>query len=307
MSNPSATTAPVKRGTDEPLLQYWESSASIQNGAQTTMEWKGISLAKMSAKANQYAAAGWDGKLRYEYDVATLTLSRTGSAGNPGGITTPFSDITDKWEVAVEQERPELFENATFLSLVQANDDVGITGYNLRSVQIIAAMRAKTVWKDFYAALQNPLKAANGETDIAGSHLSAGINLLGTAPNLKLFYDDYARGATNFLRGKYALRHTTSAPSTYASNVADFNVEKIYSISQLLSECQSTGLWIMPLPGYLAYKILSYPVPATMPANYTWGALKCRASAVTAARGRIEITTEYIIDGWPIHTYGLKT
>jgi len=98
-----------------------------------------------------------------------------------------------------------------------------------------------------------------------------------------------------------------SAPSDYSANVADFNCERIYSIAQLLTECQNGNLWYLPLPGYLVFKILSFPIPGTMPAGYMWGALKMRSGAVTAARNRIEISTEYIIDAMPIFTYGLAS
>jgi len=36
-----------------------------------------------------------------------------------------------------------------------------------------------------------------------------------------------------------------NAPARWNVNVADFNVEKVYSISQLLSEWQSTSLWVL--------------------------------------------------------------
>jgi len=76
-----------------------------------------------------------------------------------------------------------------------------------------------------------------------------------------------------------------------------------------LSECQNGSLWILPMPAYMAYKISHYPVPddTEMMANYTFGALKMRSNAVLTAKNRIEITSEYIIDAIPNHTYGLAT
>ena len=63
----------------------------------------------------------------------------------------------------------------------------------------------------------------------------------------------------------------------------------------------------LPLPSYLAYKIANYPEPLYTLENRQWGALKTRSNAILAAEGRIEISTEYLIDSWPIHTYGLAT
>jgi len=316
----------IKRGNDDPLQQWWENSWSRTNGGNFSAEFKGINLTKMSALANSYAAAGYDGHLRFEKDVATLTLSAAFNS-IPGGGTNPFTDITDKWEIGVDNEKPELFENSTFLGIVQANDSATVAGTgasNLQSVQIMAAMKESdnnpimissdthdvdvtkknvTKWDSFYSKLRfQYLKNSTGG-DLVPTNLGYGINMTGDHPNLHDFATDYFEGRTNFLRGKYVVRHHTNAPSNYASNIADFNVEKIYTISQLLSECQSTSLWIMPMPGYLAYKILNYPVPVHMRNNYMWGALKTRSNAITAARGRVEINTEYLIDAIAIHTY----
>lgn len=304
----------TKRGTTQPLLQYWETSSSLAQGVNSTMEFKGMDLSAMSAKCAEYVNAGWDGKLRFERDVATLTLTRAVSIlGNSGG-TNPFNTITDRWEVGVDQERPELFENPNFIACVDKRD----TFYFRGSDQVFNVIRSvassgNATWKDFWAAAR-----ATKLTDSTGADLPSGATVAALLLDIHsnwpevwsdftCFVFDYFRGRTNFLRGKYVLKHTTLAPSDYAANVADFNVERIYSIAQLLTEAQSSALWVLPLPGYLAYKILAYPVPATMPPNYMWGALKTRSNAVTAAQGRIEINTEYLIDACPIHTYGLAS
>lgn len=304
--------SPIIVGNDEPIFQFWEQNWKPWAGGETSNTWQGFNITKMSTLAQTYLNAGYGVSLKFEKNIATLVIKQADLGGSPGS---QFKAIIDKWEVAVDQERPELFQNQTFLSIVQANDNAFVTGYNLRSKQIIQAMKSSlasnsvTAWNDFYETIVavgslcgfdgTPITSPNDDT------IADGINLTGTAPNLKLFFDDYQRGATNFVHGKYSLKHTTIAPSNYASNVADFNVEQIYTISALLSECQDRTLWILPLPGYLAYKILNYPVPSAMPPNFEFGALKMRANATVMARGRVEIQTEYLIDAWPIHTYGL--
>lgn len=319
---------PVKRGSDEPLRQWWQSDWSPEQGGVFQTEYKGINPAKMSVLASQLATAGYRFTLRSQFGVATLTAS-IASSNIPGGGVPPGSDITDKWEVAVDSEKPDLTKNEFFLTLVQANDSAtaGATGENKKSVQIIQAMvessknpvliksdgsediTAKNVtpWRSFHSKLKYSKLLNSTGQEIASSTLDSGINVMGAYPNLKNFADDYFDGRTNFLKGKYVLRHHTNAPSNYNLNVADFNVERIYTIAQLLSEVQSTSLWILPLPSYLAFKISNYPVPLAQRANYMWGALKTRSSATTAALGRIEILTEYIIDSCPIHTYGRAT
>lgn len=296
---------PVLKGSSAPQLQYWEVDFSPTQGGKLVYEYKGIDLGQMSALCNQAAIGGYSGKLRFEKSVATLQLETTKLKGRiPGGINSPASDITDKWEISADQEKPELFENSNYLALfTAANATAGARVDN----QVAAAIRnigsATGGWKTL---LTTPVCDDSTGDQLGGGTMQVQDVLTGAYKDgVKLFFNDYIRGRTNFLKGKPLLRHTTSAPSDYGPNQADFNVENIYTIAQLLTECQSTALWYLPLPGYLAYKILSYPVPATMPPNFAWGALKTYSGAVTAARNRVEITTEYIIDAWPKHTYGL--
>lgn len=298
---------PILRGTAAPQLQWWEVMFSNTQGTILKKEYKGIDIGQMSALCNSLSATH-NGSLRFEKNIATLTLETTNPTGNiPGGINSPVSAITDKWEIAVEQEKPELWENKNWIALFETANSL----YSLRVDQQVAhiirqaANSSAPTWKGVWDLLAATNLVTNDGTDYAGPiKLSAIVTAIGPI-YIKYFADDYLRGATNFLHGKYTLRHTTSAPNDYAANVADFNVEKIYTIAQLLTECQNGSLWYLPLPGYLAYKILSYSVPATIPPNYAWGALKTGSGAVTAAANRIEITTEYLIDAWPKHTYGL--
>lgn len=260
----------IIRGTLSPLQQWWEANFDPSNGYVYRAEYQGFDLARMTTLSNYYTALGVAATLRYHAGVATLTL--TDSTGEV---------VIDKWEMELEDERPSIFENLIFLSYVNASANPG---------RVVTMMRN---------ALQNgdPLNSAwdTLSTDQNFVAASAGANLA----KLKQYFDDYNLGVTNFIRGKYRLRHTTNAPSRWQVNIADFNVERGYTIAQLLNEVQNTALWVLPLPGYLAYKITNYYIeslgsPAR--ANYSFGALKLRSNAVTAANNRIEICTDYIID-----------
>lgn len=304
----------IKRGSDEPLLQFWETTATITQGVNSVIEYKGINLAKMSSKAAVFANAGWDSKLRFEHDVATLTLTRA-TATIPGNPTSPFQDVIDKWELALSNEKPELFENETFIQAATSVDVIYGTNVGEQIFQCVrsTASSSNATWADFWAnAKQTTIKDAAGNDVVSSVKLNTAITAIASVSgtyynNLRLFVMDYLRGQTNFLRGERTLRHTLSAPSDYAENIADFNVEKIYTIAQLLSEAQSGTLWNFPLPGYLAYKILNLTVPSYLQENRMWGALKTGSSAVTTARARVEIATEYLIGAAPKHTYGLAT
>ena len=305
---------PILRGSDDPQLQNFEIQFNPNTGSSVTKEFKGISYSKMAGLAQMYGAARWSGTLRSEFGVATLKVS----GSNFSDPNSPVNDITDKWEISVDQEKPDLCENYYFkASLLYAESFVvGATEQIIQCLRATATSDDKT-WDGFWTrATEQNVKTLNGK-DIPYTYNGTDMNLAVVhiidqiyyqqRPDFnvfKLFCIDFLRGADVFFRGKYVLRHTTNAPSDYSANVADYGVEKIYSIAQLLSECQDSNSWILPLPGYLAYKINSYPEPFYLPSNYMWGALKLRSSATTAAMGRIEISTEYLIDAIPIHTYG---
>lgn len=264
---------PTLRGSTDPFQQWLEESYDPSSGYTRRLEFRGLSLDKMLRTRNYYTAGGCTAVLRHQFGVSTLT------------ITDPTrNELIDKWELGVDEERPSIFENPLFLDML-AQADVG--GGDSRD-------------------LLTGLKKSLEQNDDWGTFVSDNLVSFGDVDDtlLRQYFTDYQLGVTNYLRGKYALRHTTNAPSRWDANIADFNVERIYTIAQLLNEVQSRSLWILPLPGYLAYKILNYEVPASR-SNYMWGALKKRSNAVTTANNRVDITTEYLIDAVNTNLYSV--
>lgn len=261
------------RGTKSPLLQWFEQNFDPSSGFTYRAEYQGFDFDSMATLSNQFTALGVSAVLRNQFGVSTLTL-----------MDATREVVIDKWELGVDEERPSIFENHLFLAAVNVAANPG---------RVVTMMRN---------ALQNgdPLNSA-WDTLAADKNFTAAATGANTTV-LKEYFDDYNLGVTNFIRGKYRLRHTTNAPNRWQVNIADFNVERGYTISQLLNEVQSAALWILPLPGYLAYKILNYTSAQfgngfdAARANYTFGALKLRSSAATAANNRVDIVTEYIID-----------
>lgn len=115
---------------------------------------------------------------------------------------------------------------------------------------------------------------------------------------IQRFYEKFQRGVTAYESDQdgsgYVLRHTTNAPGRWQSNIADFGVGKIYTPAQLLTEVQDSSLWILPIPGRLAYKISNIPSPTPV-ANELWGWRKSRSTETLSANNRIEINTEYTL------------
>jgi hypothetical protein len=301
-----------RNGTILPIQKQWEIKFGPLKATQMTTQYHGTDLPQMMALANRYARSQ-NGSIKWGGAIAELTLENPDTSGGaPGGLQSPGNSIIDKWEVAVNQKQPDLFENNNFMNLFYNTD----LGYGVAvSQQIAAAVRSMASGENAtWMNLVEKLKTTN-VVDINGVKVSGDRMLWKAIADLgsqwivffKYFVDDYLRGRTSFTHSSYTLRHTTVAPGSYAANVTDFNVEKIYLIPELLAECNNASLWVFTLPGFLNYKILNYETPtaASMPPNYVWGALKMRGSALSSYNNKIEITQEYLIDACAKHTYGL--
>lgn len=132
----------------------------------------------------------------------------------------------------------------------------------------------------------------------------ADTGLSGLAAIVQREYSRQFTGQTDYRRGQYVLRHTTNAPSRWTANVADLNVDYIYSTAELLSETTNSSLWVYPLPPRLQYKISNIPAQSAV-ANYLWGWLKSSTTESTAANNRVDLTTEYSLEQWSTDRYGV--
>jgi hypothetical protein len=327
-------------GYSGPLQQWYETNFDPTSGYTNRVEYKGMDWNQAQSLANYFSALRISVNLKNEHGVSTLTISD--ATGNY---------VIDKWELSVDREQPDMFENPLFLSLINSaaypsicisrlrnalknsaipnfngTNDIGwyaltrplppdpiydsigaITGWNTKTVSgiIVSAAAVNLAAVSFINEL--------GSTFVGtypGNYPVTGATREWTSANmiqLKQYFDAYQLGVTNFLRGKYKLRHTANIPAQWNSSVADASVECIYTIPQLLAECSSSQ-FIYPIPNYLAYKInnfVPYPVAAWTP-YYTWGALKEKSDAVTAVNNRVDVTTEYLIDNICTLLYSLK-
>jgi len=110
-------------------------------------------------------------------------------------------------------------------------------------------------------------------------------------------------GVTSYALGQYVLRHTTNVNNSYDRNVADLNVERVYTTPQLVAEITDGSSWAFPCPGRLVHKIQDMEIQNTDP-DVTWGWRKLPSTEVTAANNRIDISTEYWLAGWSKLLYG---
>jgi hypothetical protein len=318
----------TNKGYSGPLQQLYESSFDPSSGYTRNAEYKALDWTSAVTLGNYFTSLGMSVKLKNENGVSTLTL--TDATGNY---------VIDKWELSVDKEQPDMFENPLFLNFIgqadyptraisimrnvlKNNSDFDPTNdigwYNLVRVWVGVVLHSDPV-TGVVTAWGVP---ANLNKQAQQFILSLGPSFVGTYPGndgttsqtkewtsanmvkLKQYIDSYQLGVTNFMRGKYRLRHTSNIPAQWNVSVADYNVEEIYTITQLIAECTS-GSFIYPLPNYLSYKILNFipdPVSAWTP-YYTWGALKGKSDAQTAVNNRIELQTEYLIDNINTNLY----
>jgi hypothetical protein len=303
------------RGTISPLQQWYERNFDPSSGYTYRTEFRGFDFFRMQALSDQYTRLGMSAVLRTEAGMSMLTV--TDATANV---------LIDKWELGVDEERPSIFENLIFKNLIKNATDPSTVVMMLRT----ALQNGDPSSSGWNYLTQNPLigvDANNNPTSTPNGNAANFLNALGGTftgtpawmTQLKQYFDDYNLGVTNFIRGKYRLRHTTNAPARWNPqagfsigvnpfnpywNIADFNVEEIYTISQLLAEVQNFNYWVLPLPGYLAYKILNYVVPdLSATPQYIWGAVKSMSNAVTAANNRVDIETQYLIDAVSTNLY----
>lgn len=164
---------------------------------------------------------------------------------------------------------------------------------------------ANEIQKDLF---EHPTAAALG-TDVLTA-IAAAIDdkktlaQAGFTGNSRTVFELKRNGTTHYALGQYVLRHTTNVSAGYSVNVADFNVERIYTTAQLLAEATNTNSWVYPLPGRLVHKIENLPAP-TARSGYLWGWRKLPSTETTSSGNRIEITTEYWLEQWSTFIYGV--
>ncbi len=177
----------------------------------------------------------------------------------------------DTWEMAVNRLSPNSLENPRNIATVAADD-----------LLTIAKMETGEITYD----------EALGQLD-------------GSNPFAERLLTRIKKGSNQYYKSSYILRHKTNVSNRYNINIADTNVDSIYTTAQLLSEAQDPNLWIFPLPGELVFAIQYYdannaPDPV---AFYLWGWLKTGSSRTTCVNNRIEIATEFEAGQWSTDEY----
>ena len=96
-------------GDSSPQQQSWNVKWSPTSGGDSFIKLMGADVNQMLTLAGINASAGVSCDLSFGKNIAELTLSS--SDPTLQGFGSVFSTVTDKWEVGVDQEKPDLFEN----------------------------------------------------------------------------------------------------------------------------------------------------------------------------------------------------
>lgn len=265
-------TQTIIRGIDDPQIQRVIFDYDPQRGWTTITEIDGASQDKINQLAQQYVANGIACRVVMEKDKGSIEAHDS---------TTNFT--LDVWQILGNTESRDVLSHPTVLGLA-SNDQV-------------AAIRAGI----------NNLSTGTGTVSGAIANIFTSYPALaslsgGAQAILSRFIGLVLRGSTDYFRTQYVLRHTTNVPARYTQNIADINVESIYTYSALIAEATNPALWILPLPPRLVYKISQ--IPELPKVNfYQWGWLKSGSTEITAANNRVDITTEYTHENWSTDDY----
>jgi len=295
----------ISRGDDTPQLQSQSYMNEWMRGGTYTEEWKGINPAKMIAKWNGVGQTAKRAQMTIGQGLAELRLEWGGTSDGAGGSSS-IAITMDRWETPEPRVERELLSHPSLISIVSS-----MVSTDTQLFDVLAIMRQCATQAQSSVSSQSSEKIFRDilEDYLAAQGLSSPpLTIYATTAFLR-FYHLFANNQTHFQSSQFALRHTTSAPAYWSLNRADINVNRIYSPALFMSEVTDGGLWYLPLPGRLQYKLAAAVTAfsAVTPArsNFMIGWLKAAASEASAPRGNIDIQSSYVLDQWSTDVYPL--
>lgn len=221
-----------------------------------------------------------------------ITIPWESAGNNLNGLATTYQNQRVAYELEANDRKSSLTATAS-------GGQLGIPDLTTDTWQILGNEIQKSLLEqpDVVAGLD---QATRDEIEKAILEGTAEADL---SPALNAFaskvFDRLRRGNTHYALGQYVLRHTTNVSNQYNVNVSDFNIERIYTTSQLIAETTNSNSWIFPLPGRMVNKLSNIAAP-TAKIGYLWGWRKLPSTEMTTSGNRIEITTEYWLEQWDI-------
>ncbi len=265
-----------------PLLQDFSAEYSPTTGYTFNSKFESLSYWACQRLAWQCAAVGTSYRISYNQGKCTLEIT-----DNRGNVT------IDNWEINPGRTTKGSLQNPRNIADITNNG--GTQAYMKIVADYAAGVGTNTTVALVNAAIATQL-GSDGLTNCANAALA--------------FVDRYSRGSTSYSVDQFSLRHTTNASNRGFYNVADTNVNYIYTYAELLSEITNWNYWVFPCPNEMIgalsviFANLDPVNPGQVDTSYMQGALKGGSGRVTAANNRINIITEYAIDVWSTREFG---
>lgn len=260
---------PIVNGTPLPLPQNAIYDFDPVRGYIVRQEYDGVSQEAMLSLQQQYVLNGIACRLTFAQGRAKLEIDDS---------TQEYT--LDSWGLGGEDEAVDVLLHP------QVAADLATAGIT---------------YSTGIAALQTHLQNQDNQATAFGQP-GSGSTLAPLIGSLTYYLYPYIlAGLTSFKSSAvsdtgYVLRHKTNVSNRYTDNIADYGVGQIYTTAQLLSEVTDSGLWAVPLPIRLAYKV-SMLMPPNLPSDIAgdWliGWFKGRSTEDTAANNRVDIETSY--------------
>lgn len=298
------TPDPTYVGTLEPLQQGSVLTIDQQRGGTYVEHHRGYSIDQLKARIASYSGSFQRAILEDRFGIGDLRLEWASDSN--GNISSPDSlaATQDRWEVADPTEPQDILTHPYFYDIILGAAEGLAWTSDCISIIRRHAEAAKSSAEDATVTEQRCIDAFSDYLTGIGRSLPANNDWL-------YFYRLYANNQTHYQAATYALRHTTNAPAYWSRNVADANINRVYTNAQFLTEIGDATLWVKICPPRLAYKLTAaYSTFASdhySRTGYTIGWLKSPSAESDVGGGRIEIQTTYRLDQWPIALYPLAT
>jgi hypothetical protein len=263
------------KGTSLPVRQPDRVAYDTIRGQTRFAVWKCIDQAQIDFLAGQAAALQLPYSTSSTGTTVMLEIEIVGGSINPTQIGAPV----DRWEMPANELQKNGWAHPKSLVI-----DPDAAVYSERCLQDGKSLQTCL---DEMAAM-DPSPTDGWGADEFSAHQAV--------------YELCSSGSTHFALGQYVLRHTTNVSAAYQANVADLNVERLYTTQQLLVECTNPLYWTLPLPGRLQFRIRNIAAPIAR-AGYLWSWRKLPSAESSTAGGRIEIVTEYWLEQWSTYYY----
>jgi hypothetical protein len=281
---------PIIKGTGAVIEKPYEVLFDPRRGKSVRRKWTQAGGNDALVPLEQEAAlAGYSTRMLVSPVLSELEITspEIPEGGGTGG--NEINVVTDTWQLVGNEASRSRFQNPVLQAAVSYND---------RAV-IVRALRTGKKLED---------AAADATADGLGTLVTP------TDPEALQLYNQCQspRNETDFTTFETVLIHTVTVGANSTWSVANNNVEKLFTTSQLLSEASSSALWVKPIPALLYNSISALPNRDLNPSDpeydlYGWLWWKTAPKYETDADNRIRITTEYRLKLWSLLDYALAS